>query len=78
MVSQDDQYPDFPKLECSACGERFDVPRAWVTIPGLGNQIIINWTDGEVLMKAHHQNHNDELLYGIENLLREDAQRRGR
>lgn len=70
MVSQKDDYPEFPKLECSACGERFEVPRAWISIPGLGNQIIINWTDGEVLMKAHHQFHNDELIQGVEGYLR--------
>jgi hypothetical protein len=66
----DDKYPEFPKLECSACGERFELPRKWVTTQSFGEQIYIDWVSGEVLMKAHHQSHNDELIQGIEALLR--------
>lgn len=69
MVSQDDQYPEFPKLECSACGEKFELPRRWVS-SARGNQIIISWLDAEVLMKAHHESHNLELVTGVEEFLR--------
>jgi hypothetical protein len=78
MVSQDDKYPDFPKLECQACQETFEVPRRWLTTPTMGNQIFIDWDAADSLMSYHHQSHNAELIGGIENLLREDAQRRGR
>jgi hypothetical protein len=73
MVTQDDKYPDFPKLECSACEERFEVPRKWVATQYLGNQIIIDWDGADVLMKLHHQMHNNELIQGIEALLRAQA-----
>lgn len=73
MVSQKDEYPDFPKLECSVCQERFEVPRQWVAVPGLGNQIIMDWTSGEVLMKAHHQFHNEDLIQGVEGYLRANS-----
>lgn len=78
MVVHDEEYPNFPKLGCSACEERFDVPRKWVNIPALGNQIIVDWIAAELFMKEHHQEHNNDLISGIENLLREDAQHRGR
>lgn len=78
MVVQDDMYPDFPKLECSACQERFDVPRRWQPTLFDGNQIVIDWVAGEQFMKKHHEEHNNDLISGVENLLREDAQRRGK
>lgn len=77
MVIQGDSYPDFPKLECSACHERFDVPRQWQPTLFDGNQIVIDWVAGEKFMKAHHQEHNTDLISGLENMLREDAHRRG-
>jgi hypothetical protein len=70
MVSQEDEYPQFPKLECSACGERFEVPRKWAALRGFGNQIIIDWISAEPLMKTHHEMHNDELVTGVEEYLR--------
>lgn len=78
MVTQEDKYPEFPKFECSACGERFEVPRSWKCLPVFGDQIVIDWVAGELLMKRHHAEHNNDLISGLENMLREDAERRGR
>jgi hypothetical protein len=72
-VAQDDTYPEFPKLKCSVCGEKFDMPRQWVSIPGLGEQIIMGWKDSEILMKAHHDTHIDELITGVEGYLRANS-----
>jgi hypothetical protein len=69
----DDKYPEFPKLECSACGERFEIPRKWVTTQSFGEQIYIDWASGEVLMKAHYQAHYDELAQGVEGYLASQA-----
>lgn len=70
MVNQNDRYPDFPKLECSACAEQFEVPRRWVPIKNLGEQIIIDWRSAELLMKTHHELHNTDLVQGVEDWLR--------
>lgn len=70
MVKQNDEYPEFPKLKCQGCDEVFEVPRHWVRIHVLGNQIVIDWDAAEVLMKAHYQFHTDELVQGAEDLLR--------
>ena len=78
MAVTQGEYPNFPIMECSACNEQFEVPRKRVTLQQLGLQIIIDWDSAELLMKTHHENHNTELISGIENLLREDAQRKGK
>ena len=64
-----DEYPQFPKLECSTCKEKFEVPRVWVNLPGYGNQILLDWEASEVLMKYHFQTHVDDLIKGAEGYL---------
>lgn len=76
MVTQD-EYPDFPKLECSTCHEKFDIPRGWVNLPGFGKQLIMDWEGAEVLLKYHFQTHVDTLTNEVEEFLRADARSRG-
>lgn len=66
MVDEADKWPNFKLMECSACGEHFEVPRKWVTTQTWGDQIFIDWEAASALMRYHHQTHNDELVQGIE------------
>jgi hypothetical protein len=70
MVKDEEGYPDFPKFQCSACGDKFDLPRYWTT-SARGDQIIIDWNAGQQLMKLHHLEHTSDLLDGIEKMLRD-------
>jgi len=69
MVNQEDAYPDFPKLECAVCGERFEVPRGWTQMPFLGRQITIDWEAADLLMQTHNDLHIDDLVTGVEEYL---------
>lgn len=70
-------WPEFPPMVCSVCGNAYDLPRAWADVPVLGKQIIISWDAADELMARHVAEHNNELIFGLENMLREDAQRKG-
>ena len=72
MVKDEAEYPDFPKLQCSVCKEKFEHPRYWAT-SARGDQIIIDWYSGQQKMKLHHLEHNSDLIEGIEGWLRANA-----
>lgn len=65
-----DEFPSFPIMECQVCGEYFDVPRKWVKVMEMGNQILIDWTAADDLMTFHNRDHLDSLVAETEEFLR--------